>query len=280
MSPFFRKIRNLPAGKAGKMADDKRPLKPAWPAGRYVRYAIGEIILVVIGILIALQINTWNEQRKSKKATMVYMDRLIDDLRSDTIMLSDHIQAAVLKNQFCKQIKNIVHQNEIIQDTNAFVIKLQGVGRALRPSVSNNTIEDLKSTGNLKLVKELEITNSIRNYYNFSPEWWFIEYTDQLVNGYLPIVVDAIPMHIHEEILSRENIQLTPTAGYVGKKISHVSPKDLESILTYLQAHEDFGFQLKRITRSHLVHARLLTGLKGNAVSLLNDLEQWKQQQN
>ena len=54
MIPFFRKIRK-------KMADDNRPLKPAWPAGRYMRYAIGEIVLVVIGILIALQINTWNE---------------------------------------------------------------------------------------------------------------------------------------------------------------------------------------------------------------------------
>ena len=50
MIPFFRKIRK-------KMADDNRPLK-------YARYAIGEIVLVVIGILIALQVNNWNEQRK------------------------------------------------------------------------------------------------------------------------------------------------------------------------------------------------------------------------
>ena len=41
------------------MADDNRPIK-------YARYAIGEILLVVIGILIALQINTWNEDRKTK----------------------------------------------------------------------------------------------------------------------------------------------------------------------------------------------------------------------
>ena len=50
MIPFFRKIRK-------KMADENRPLK-------YMRYAIGEIVLVVIGILIALSINNWNEQRK------------------------------------------------------------------------------------------------------------------------------------------------------------------------------------------------------------------------
>jgi len=39
------------------MADYNKPLKPAWPAGRYMRYAIGEIALVVIGILIALSLN-------------------------------------------------------------------------------------------------------------------------------------------------------------------------------------------------------------------------------
>jgi len=49
MIPFFRRIRK-------KMADDNKPLK-------YARYAIGEIVLVVIGILIALYINNWNEDR-------------------------------------------------------------------------------------------------------------------------------------------------------------------------------------------------------------------------
>jgi len=52
MIPFFRKIRK-------KMADDNKPMK-------YARYAIGEIVLVVIGILIALQINNWNEERLDK----------------------------------------------------------------------------------------------------------------------------------------------------------------------------------------------------------------------
>jgi hypothetical protein len=52
MIKFFRKIRfNL-------MEQNK--------TSRYFKYAIGEIILVVIGILIALQINNWNESRKSK----------------------------------------------------------------------------------------------------------------------------------------------------------------------------------------------------------------------
>ena len=65
MIPFFRKIRK-------KMADDNKPMK-------YMRYAVGEILLVVIGILIALQINNWNESRKSKDLYYSYLFRLKED---------------------------------------------------------------------------------------------------------------------------------------------------------------------------------------------------------
>ena len=67
MIPFFRKIRK-------KMADDNKPIK-------YARYAIGEIILVVIGILIALQINTWNGDRLEKKKEIKILNTLLDDLK-------------------------------------------------------------------------------------------------------------------------------------------------------------------------------------------------------
>ena len=90
MINFFRKIRNLPAGKAGKMADNNPPagragqyLQPAWPAGRYMRDAIGEIVLVVIGILISLQINNWNEERKESVQENQLLKELSLNLQSN-----------------------------------------------------------------------------------------------------------------------------------------------------------------------------------------------------
>ena len=76
MIRFFRKIRqrllneNRPAGKAGKFS-------------KYLIYAIGEIILVVIGILIALQINTWNDKRIQNERVKSYAQKLIIDLAQD-----------------------------------------------------------------------------------------------------------------------------------------------------------------------------------------------------
>jgi hypothetical protein len=67
MINFFRKIRK-------RLADDNNTLK-------YMRYAIGEIVLVVIGILIALQVNNWNESRKRQ----LEIDKLLYDIEQDLI---------------------------------------------------------------------------------------------------------------------------------------------------------------------------------------------------
>ncbi|MCB0495855.1 MAG: hypothetical protein KDC79_06945 [Cyclobacteriaceae bacterium] len=49
----------------------------------YLKYAIGEIVLVVIGILLALQINNWNVLRKQQAKTQVYYQQLLDDMKAD-----------------------------------------------------------------------------------------------------------------------------------------------------------------------------------------------------
>jgi hypothetical protein len=68
--------------------------------GKYFKYAIGEIVLVVIGILIALQINNWNEDRKVKKQeTQIYTE-----LKSDLIQTKNVIQNAI--SQHKKRLKS------------------------------------------------------------------------------------------------------------------------------------------------------------------------------
>lgn len=77
MIKFFRKIRQslLQQGKAGK----------------YFTYAFGEIFLVVIGILIALQINNWNEEHKINKIRTLKLSQIESDLRADVVALEEGI---------------------------------------------------------------------------------------------------------------------------------------------------------------------------------------------
>ena len=78
MIKFFRKIRQnlLLEGKTGK----------------YFKYAIGEIILVVIGILIALWINNWNNQRITDNQSKFFLKNIKEDLVSDTLAIDNYIK--------------------------------------------------------------------------------------------------------------------------------------------------------------------------------------------
>jgi hypothetical protein len=59
--------------------------------GKYLVYAIGEIVLVVIGILIAIQINNWNEEKKNNRIETVTLRSLKEDLLSSQAQLTEKI---------------------------------------------------------------------------------------------------------------------------------------------------------------------------------------------
>ena len=98
MINFFRKIRK-------QLADDNKPLK-------YMRYAIGEIVLVVIGILIALSINNWNEESKIGKSIDSNLVILKQNLLEDQTQL-ENLKLSMITNMHSAdssmlQIKTLV----------------------------------------------------------------------------------------------------------------------------------------------------------------------------
>ena len=77
MINFFRRIRK-------NLADDNKPLK-------YMRYAIGEILLVVVGILIALSINNWNEERKDRVKEREVLEDIMNNLNRNNELIQNSL---------------------------------------------------------------------------------------------------------------------------------------------------------------------------------------------
>ena len=90
MINFFRKIRY------DLMEKNK--------TGKYLKYAIGEIILVVIGILIALSINNWNEYRKDRIVEKEVLQIMIESLQMNIQKMQSHIDS----NAYCDKSSNII----------------------------------------------------------------------------------------------------------------------------------------------------------------------------
>ena len=63
--------------------------------GKYFKYAIGEIVLVMIGILLALQVNNWNEDLKIRKKEKLYLERLKEEALWNIKILENQINLFV-----------------------------------------------------------------------------------------------------------------------------------------------------------------------------------------
>ena len=153
MIGFFRKIRK-------KLADENKPMK-------YLRYAVGEIFLVVIGILIALQINNWNEERKIENTVDSVLLNLKKDIHNDIYFLKNldsiynnwHVQAA--------SIETTLHEGSImkIDNLDKWIV---GRGSMNHLSINTATFDQMKNTGLLYNIKKPKIANSINEYYAFA----------------------------------------------------------------------------------------------------------------
>lgn len=84
--------------------------------GKYLKYAVGEIILVVIGILIALQINNWNEKRKENALEKELINLLISDLEEKK---RENLSDFTNVNRFIERFQETVEmwQNQKMIDT-------------------------------------------------------------------------------------------------------------------------------------------------------------------
>jgi hypothetical protein len=132
---------------------------------KYLLYALGEIILVVIGILIALQINNWNEEKKNAIMEAEYYCRLLEDLQQDTEQTNALIEQAENRLKASNQAIRLLSQNETKSITIGQYLGLSTKAIYIDFKPNNSTFEDLKSS-NLSIIKDKSIIKALNNYYN------------------------------------------------------------------------------------------------------------------
>ncbi len=125
---------------------------------KYMRYAVGEILLVVIGILIALQVNNWNENRKERLVEIKYLKNLKHDLQNDSIDIIRFENTRMgIANAAHELLRHAKTQN--IEDVYRLDSLYITVALWVQFIPNNNTFEELRSSGNLQLLKNESIKN-------------------------------------------------------------------------------------------------------------------------
>lgn len=127
---------------------------------KYLLYAIGEIILVMVGILLALQVNNLNNQKKDRKLETKYLQGLKTDLQADTTNLRLFIIDKQNKVDAAVELLHIV-EAVTFDELNQLDSTIWVVFGWLRYNQSTNTLDEMIGSGNLSLIQNDSIKSLI-----------------------------------------------------------------------------------------------------------------------
>ncbi len=200
---------------------------------KYLIYAIGEIILVVIGILIALQVNNQNQIKNEKKALKNYLEKIAVNVKSDIKVAEFMIQTRTQQSLLCAQATELISkkdwsdQQEITKAVFAMIIE--------QPLNFNRSgFESLKNSGYLQHLDDFEIEELIYNYYNAVDKVIFEETS-------LQVWANDLDLELHKsgffsswlELEKRPNQKMREAVGNYTDKLTEHKGNDIVLSILY-----------------------------------------------
>jgi hypothetical protein len=224
--------------------------------GKYLKYAIGEIVLVMIGILLALQVNNWNEGRKDRMKEQVLLKQLKEDYQANLIQLEEkmatrdkilisavHLLKAfdqpdgVIRDSLVKDLANTFHdptydpiQNDLTNSDNLILIRNNRLKRLLSNWSSDVVgVREIEATwsnsvnGEFDLIlSELGLGRDVSNsFMNDSQHLWLLDHNEESYKIEIGTSKLGAPLN---EILSSRKLE-----GILGSAITLNKAANLQS---------------------------------------------------
>jgi hypothetical protein len=135
--------------------------------GINVSRPFAEILIIVVGVLIALGVDSWNDNRVDRILETQYLERLNEDLRWNVERTRELVEAHSRKLSVLEDLAETTSQSRLIESDPISVIAALGSGVDLgwvSPSFRVGTFEELRSTGNLGLIRNVELRAALGDY--------------------------------------------------------------------------------------------------------------------
>lgn len=153
MIKFFRKIRH-------RLIKEKR-------FSSYLTYAVGEVLLVVVGILLALQFNNWNEERANKEKEEWYLINIVEDIeyqKGDLLDIKENYEESI---KIGKQILKEYNELGSFSKLDSLNERLSILMAADNFPNIDNTYQELVNSGQQNLIRDKDLSIDIIDYFLF-----------------------------------------------------------------------------------------------------------------
>ncbi len=204
-------------------------MKLTAPRGRIV----GEFLLVVLGVLAALMVDAWIEQRHDDNLRQEYLARLTDDLEADRQNLEYRISFFTSVHAFGLQtLENLRSDSPVDQDA---ILAAYYASENFEFRPIQNTYEDLQSTGNIRLLDDIELRLALASYHGLASVAGtnLEESYRKLVRGVIPWKIQAA---IREHCPTAEQNDEVPT-GFPPCTLAGISADEVNAVFAALRAY-------------------------------------------
>lgn len=238
---------------------------------KYILYAIGEIALVVIGILIALQINNWNEKRKTQRQIKDHLENLAGDLNEDIAEYTDQYRLQHIRFHAFMYLLDLAGSSlktygplpdpdrssneyqDIYPYPDTFNMDFVKFGYLwmdhgyVSTQVSRTAVEEIKNQGLFSQIRNAQLKKQINDYYKYI-DWIF-----------------------GEEIVSRYQNEAQDLGKYLRDEygIINIDISDLDDPIGFLKQHKDVQLKLRSVIDDTYYHSMEMLRTKSKAETLI-----------
>jgi hypothetical protein len=238
------------------------------------RLLLGEFIVIVVGILMALWVDQLREARVHAELEVEYLESLVIDLEADLAQF-DETEAWMRRSEVAAATVLALYEGSPpTQNAADLVAAVETAGWQSSPSITRNTIDDLRSTGNLRLIHDPALRRAIASYYatvenvsipnaNMRDRMW-AQYDARVMNVLGP--GERLGVLQRPESFGR---------GITSDALVAAEPPSVEELTAALRAFPELEIAAGEVLYQTINSRAGLEAMRTAALELKAELEQW-----
>ncbi|HEX5766004.1 MAG TPA: hypothetical protein VFY27_10590 [Woeseiaceae bacterium] len=238
------------------------------------RFLLGEFVVIVAGVLMALWVDQLREARVNAQLEVEYLESLVIDLDSDLAQF-DETEAWMRRQEAAAATVLALYEGSPPTDNVAdLVAAVETAGWQYAPSITRNTLEDLRSTGNLRLIRDPELRRAIAAYYTTVEEISIplADIRDRIWAQYDARVANVLGPSVRLGVLQGPE---SFGHGITSDAIEAAEAPDLEELMAALRAFPELEIAAGEVLYQTINSRAGLDGMRRAALELKTRLEQW-----
>lgn len=238
------------------------------------RFLLGEFVVIVVGVLLALWVDELREARYNAELEIEYLASFVTDLEADLAQF-DETEAWMRRSEGAAAIVLALYQGSPSTENVAdLVMAVETAGWQAWPVITRNTIDDLRSTGNLRLIRDRNLRRAIAAYYTTIEN---ISIPGANMRDRIWAEYDARVQHVLDPGERLAVLQRRESFGHgiTSDVLEAAKPPSIDELIAALKAYPELEHAAGEVLYQTINMRAGLEDMRTAALNLKAELEQW-----